>query len=195
MPLLPAPHRPNPPDRDNNHLDKAPGIQPPPTPRPTDLPPASNRHRSEKDSGEKTLVLHPPPQPKKETGKRGRDDDRDPGPSDPKKGAESDQGPDQHPVEGPEGPTDEKEKEAPKEGGEGDPDQPPEEEPLGEGQVEGHPPPRPPNGEHGPQNGQEESLLTAVASHLVTWEQHFKQLVEDIRGDLEDYWQKLMIPQ
>jgi hypothetical protein len=34
-----------------------------------------------------------------------------------------------------------------------------------------------------------------VASLLAMWENQFKQLVEDIKDDLEDYWQKLMTPQ
>lgn len=208
MPPLLAPPRRTPPE--DKYPDKAPGL-PPPTPRPTTLPPQKPQpprsNNDDQDTEGKTLVLQPPPQPKKDPGKRSREDGPDPGPSGPKKG---ELGPDldQHPVEGS---TNESEAEVPTEGGGGDqdqgPDQPPREGASGEGDVEGHPPlppsqppalhpppsPPPPNGE----NGEEESqgLVPTVASLLAMWENQFNQLVEDIKEDLEDYWRKLMTPQ
>ena len=202
MLLLLAPPRRTPPE--DKYPDKAPGL-PPPTPRPPTLPPQRPQpptsSNDDQDTDGKTLVLQPPP-PKRDPGKRSRDDEPDPGPSGPKKG---ELGPDldQHPVEGSENVS---EAEVPTEGGGGDPDQPPKKDALGEGDVEGHPPPRPSpppalpppcppphNGESGDEEVQ--GLAHTVASLLAMWENQFNQLVEDIKDDLEDYWRKLMTPQ
>ena len=55
-----------------------------------------------------------------------------------------------------------------------------------------HPPPPPPPP---PPNVQEGSLLGCVGSLLLKWEDQFNLLVQNIQGDLEDYWMKLSTPQ
>lgn len=225
LPLLLAPPHQNHQDKgkNDNHLTKAPGL-PPPTPRPKDLPErpprpqaTPNAPKSGGDTEEKTLVLQLPPK-RDPPGKRGRDNDPDLGPSEPKRGdtPDRDQRPQNPPGDieaaaaaaaaaaaeeasgGEEGQDPGQPPEQSPQPPEHSPEQGPEQSPLGEGQVEGHPgglpPPRPPPTEEaGP--GENESLATTVASLLVSWESQFRQLVDDIREDLEGYWQRLMIPQ
>ncbi|CCJ27719.1 E4 protein [Human papillomavirus 159] len=71
----------------------------------------------------------------------------------------------------------------------------------GEGEVEGgpqHDPNQDPNPAPAPAPAptpNPEGLLPQVASRLLKWEQEFDQLVADIMGDLNDYWQRLRTPQ
>nr|AYA93514.1 MAG: E4 protein [Human papillomavirus] len=164
------------------------GEKPPSTPfpgrgRPTtrDLPPPcppTNGHSPQHpdDTKEKPLARPPP-------GRRDKEKERKPLPGD--------QGPPHGGEHKPQGEgTDGEEDPSPS-----TPSAPPTGE--GEGEVEGGP-------QHGPNHDPNptpvpvpdpEGLLPQVASRLVKWENEFDQLVATIMGDLNDYWQRLKIPQ
>jgi len=150
----------------------------PPTPHPSSPPPASTPHTG--GSHEPDLALQPPP------GGKGKDKDKKETEKDRKRqrGNVSDQDP-EAPAEGGKKPTQIPEGKGEEEGHEGE-ENPPKESP-GEGEVEGGPKPG-----RGPD---QENLLTTVASCLQKWEDQYTQLVQDILGDLSDYWRRLKIPQ
>ena len=165
--------------------------QPPSTPHPTRRPtdsflpppcPENGHHHEPKPDAtdEKNLALQPPP-----PGGR-KDKDKD------KKTQQGDQGPPQggdkkSPGEGTSADGDDPEKPPPPPTGEG------------EGEVEGGPQPGPnqsPSHDPDPDpNRDHEGLLHGVAFRLQTWEAQFDHLVENILGDLKDYWKRLGTPQ
>lgn len=197
--LLLAPRRQNP--QDEKDRPQSPPLTPRPPPVPAS-PPTTNSHNK------------PVTKPTESGGTEGENqvpqspNDNDDGPRPGKRSKGEGRGPEQHPLNlGPDrdpllledqgGHGDE-----PPEGGE---NTPPGAEgegaegkvTEGEGEVEGrplHPPPSAPDQPHKPdQNNQ--SVLGTVAYLLGTWEDQFRQLVDEIQGDLEDYWKKLAIPQ
>ncbi|CAW42241.1 E4 protein [Human papillomavirus 100] len=149
---------------------------PPTTPYPGrrfGLPPPcpTNGHQTD-DSDEKHLALQPPPGGKNT--EKHKDKKQQQG------GEKADQGP-----------------EAPGVGEGREPEDPPPEDPpvpptgTGEGAVEGGPSPGPGHG----QGPEQEGILPGAALLLTKWEQQFDLLVDNIVGELRDYWQKLRTPQ
>lgn len=198
LPLLPAPHHPNP--QEDPDKNPSPPPQPPPTPRPPAVPNGHNKPPVTKQPGkEGTEGDHQAPQAADgdddpRPGKRSKADGPKPGPGRgrlPPFKLDLDQDPLHGDPDPPQGAVGGQGSEPPEGGEESQP-------PLGEGegQVEGHPPPLPPAPEPKPHNGdQTHGLLGTVACLLGTWEETFRQLVEDIQEDLDGYWRKLGIPQ
>ena len=198
LPLLPAPHHPNP--QEDPDKNPSPPPQPPPTPRPPAVPNGHNKPPVTKQPGkEGTEGDHQAPQAADgdddpRPGKRSKADGPKPGPGRgrlPPFKLDLDQDPLHGDPDPPQGAVGGQGSEPPEGGEESQP-------PLGEGegQVEGHPPPLPPAPEPKPHNGdQTHGLLGTVAFLLGTWEENFRQLVEEIQEDLDGYWRKLGIPQ
>lgn len=148
---------------------------------PPPCPPEDPGHHPD-DTNEKPLA--PPP------GRKDRDKEKEKEKE--KKPTTGDKGPDPRVEQKPKG-----------EGSDGDEEGPPPQTPLppptgeGEGEVEGGPRPGPspvPVPAPTPGRGPEEGLLPGLASRLMKWEHEFDQLVQDITGDLHDYWLRLKTP-
>ncbi|ATQ38151.1 ^E4, partial [Betapapillomavirus 4] len=165
---------------------------------PDDCPqyPSNGNHLLKEGTGEKTLVLQPPPGGSKDDRKRhrgdhdrGRDRDRDHkethGPSsqsDAENGNGDKEG-DEEAGSG-EGAGTEAGAGAGAEAG------------AGAGAEAGSEGEQPPGAAEGTEPGnQDPSLLTQVAYHLTKWEEAYKVLVDSIVEDLRDYWTKLGTPQ
>nr|AYA93611.1 MAG: E4 protein [Human papillomavirus] len=193
LPLLPAPHRPTPQEGPESHLD------PPLTPRPQAQPNGHNKPVVTKQpggrgtGGENQAPLTPDGDDDPRPGKRSKGDDHGLAPGRAPAPLKLDLDPPQGDPDQPPGATGGA-GETPPEGSEES--QPPLGEGEGEGEAEGHHPLPPPPPEPKPQNGDvTQSLLGTMASLLGTWEESFRQLVEEIQEDLDDYWRKLSIPQ
>lgn len=191
LPLSPAPHHPTPQEGPENYPD------PPLTPRPQAQPnshnkPVVTKQPSGRGTGEGSQApLTPDADDDPRPGKRSKGDEHGPAPGRAPAPLKLDLDPPHGDPDQPPGAT----------GGVGE--TPPEgneesQPPLGEGEgaVEGLPPPAPPPPEPKPHNGDAtHGLLGTMASLLGTWEESFRQLVEEIQEDLDDYWRRLSIPQ
>lgn len=151
-------------------------------------PPPTNGHERG-DTGEKNLVLQPPPEGNRHSEEKNKDESKKERDRKRHKGNVADQGPEAPPGGEGKKPTEE---EGSEEGNGGEEDPPKDTPPPpgeGEGEVEEGPKPDPGQGQ-GPVG-----LLPSLACHLQRWEDQYTQLVETIVGDLHDYWMKLKIPQ